>query len=202
MSQPNTLEIVTQTYLAPKEPNPQLFKNNDGLVNEYVQLQADGKGLHGQRPPNFAIVHQKPEHYVIVFLKAKGHNNREIAAKTGYTEPWVSQIVRQPWFIVELRKELKEAGQTAIMGVLEATCEDSIAKLVTLRDCAKSEAVQLAATINLIDRFLGKPVQQADIVVSKKQDAVKHHESLQDELKELERQEKELKDKLLKIHAA
>lgn len=195
------LEVVTQSYLPPRQPNPQLFENNVGLMNEYAQLQAEG-GLHGQRPPNLAIVHQKPEHYVIVFLKGKGCNNREIAAKTGYTESWVSQITRQPWFVRELLKEIRSTGRDGMEELIRLQCEDSLLRVSELANTAKSEAVKLAANITLINRHLGTPTQHAEVKVSKDVSIVTRHESLQEELAELERQEKELRDKLLKINAA
>ena len=110
-----------------------------------------------ENPPNFAIIHEKPEHRLIVYLKARGLSNREVAERTGYSEPWVSQIVRQPWFRIRIVQELKEAGLNKIAKLLESSAVDSIYTLITLRDDNEApKAVRRACADSLLDRWLGK----------------------------------------------
>lgn len=183
------------------EPNRQLFKNNEAAVDEYLKMVAEGDVLHGQRPPNQAIVHEKPEHFVIVFLKAKGHSNREVAEKTGYTEAWVSQICRQPWFMKKLMQELRTAGRSGVQEFLDSTVEDTLIKLVQLRDGAKTEAVQLAAAVDLANRALGKPIQRTIEIKVPAKGVIDRYESMQHELDELKTRESELEEKLRKAVA-
>lgn len=202
--EPLLLDVGGSVYMPMREPNPsnpQLFANNPDLVSEYASLQTNGEALHGQRPPNLAITHEKPEHYIIVFLKANGYSNREVAAKTGYSEPWVSQICRQPWFLKKLMLELRTAGRDATSKFLEVQKDDSLIKLVVLRDGAKSEAVQLAATNSLLDRFLGKPVQKTEVKLEGTANVVHRHEELREELSDLDRREAALRTQLHVIPA-
>lgn len=188
-------------YAERAKPNPQLFKNNPAAVDEFLDMVANGDGLHGQRPPNQVIEHEKPEHYVIVFLKAKGHSNREIAEKTGYKEAWVSQICRQPWFLKRLMGELRASGRNDVQGFLDSTIEDTLLKLVQLRDGAKTETVQLAAAVDLANRALGKPIQRSIEINVPAKSVVDRYESMQQELDELKTREGELEEKLRKAVA-
>jgi len=77
-----------------------------------AQLLSDG--LHGRRDPNIPIIHEKPEHRLILILKLKGFSNREIAKEMGYTEAWVSQVTRQSWFQSMLVDKMAEAGDKVL----------------------------------------------------------------------------------------
>lgn len=145
------------------EPNKQLFVNNPlsaSAVAAEVTERPDS--LYAAKPPNLAIQSEKPIHRSIVFLKAEGLTNREIADRTGYTEAWVSQITRQPWFQKALLDELKKVGRTSLHAFLEVQAHDTALKLVHLRDNASSESVQLSACNQILDRFLGKPIARTE----------------------------------------
>lgn len=139
----------------------QLLENND-LAEHPVMEAAETDPLRlfmsEERPPNFAIINEKAEHRLIVYLKARGMSNREVAQRTGYSEPWVSQIVRQPWFRLRIVQELKEAGLDKVAQILEASAVDSIFTLLEIRDDEKApRAVRRACADSLLDRWLGKP---------------------------------------------
>lgn len=139
----------------------QLLENNDLLghpVMEAAETDPLRLFMSEERPPNFAIVSEKPEHRLIVYLKARGMSNREVSAKTGYSEPWVSQIVRQPWFRLRIVQELKEAGMDEVGQLLKSSCVDSIFTLLEIRDDSEApRAVRRQAADSLLDRYLGKP---------------------------------------------
>lgn len=144
-------------------PNKQLYVNNPLSQSPVAQEMKERTDvLFASKPPNLAIQSEKAIHRSIVFFKAEGLTNREIADKTGYTEAWVSQITRQPWFQKALLDELQKSGRTSLGQFLEVQATDTVLKLVQLRDHATSESVQLSACINLLDRFLGKPVQRTE----------------------------------------
>jgi len=107
---------------------------------------------------NFAIIHEKPEHRLIVYLKARGLSNKEVSEKTGYSPAWVSQICRQPWFRLRLVQELREAGLDRVAKLLESSALDSIFTILEIRDDPTApKAVRRACADSLLDRFLGKP---------------------------------------------
>lgn len=149
-------------------PNRQLFENSE-LSNDPVveaerrdpdRLFSSNDQIRIHDRPNLAIIHEKPEHRMIVYLKAQGLSNKEIAERTNYTQPWVSQLTRQPWFRLRLVSELKEAGVDQIQTVLKSAALDSIFKLIELRDDPHApKAVQKASSDSLLDRFLGKAAQ-------------------------------------------
>lgn len=139
----------------------QLMKNND-LRDHPVMEAAESDPLRlfnvEENRPNFAIIHEKPEHRLIVYLKARGLSNREVAQKTGYTDSWVSQICRQPWFRLRLVQELKEAGMDKVAKLLESAALDSIFTILEIRDDVTApKAVRRACADSLLDRWLGKP---------------------------------------------
>lgn len=179
----------------PAAQNRQLFGACPDLVREMTELSADPNGLHGQRPPNLGITHEKPEHRLVLFLKLQGLSNGEVAERSGYTEPWVSQITRQPWFQRRLLEELKLSGRSQMTEYLKVQVTDSFVKLAELRDNAKSETVQAACAMNFIDRVLGKPVQRSEVTMETTH-RVDKVETLSAAIIDLEAKEKELTEKL------
>lgn len=162
---PFSLEEVSLDE-TPKPANKQLFENS-GLAEHAVTHAAatDPDRLFSTTDratdPNLAILDEKPEHRLIVYLKAQGFSNKEVSDKTGYTQAWVSQITRQPWFRLRLVQELREAGVDQIQQVLKANALDSIFTLVDLRDDPQApKAVRKACADSLLDRYLGKPTQK------------------------------------------
>lgn len=150
--------------------NTQLFENSQlkALFDDSVErgeTRVDpSAAFFNQKDPNLAILHEKPEHRLVIFMKAKGASNREIAAASGFTEPWVSQILRQPWARARLAEEINKAGRSEIQTVLEGAAVDSVYKLIEIRDDKDSPAsVKRAACVDLLDRFLGKPQQRVEV---------------------------------------
>lgn len=147
--------------------------------------------LFNDRPPNLAIQHEKPEHRLLIFLKAQGLSNTEIAKRTGKTIAWVGQVLRQPWARLRLVQELKEAGQDAVQQLISASGEDSVLTLIEVRDDEKtSPAVKIAAANSLLDRLLGKPTQHVESEVTHR--SLSDIEALERELAKVEAEEKRL----------
>ncbi len=171
-SKPGVADIhrspFSEVEIVEKPTNRQVFANSvlhdDPIVEaartDPDRLFASGDGSYLHDEPNLAIIREKPEHRMIVYLKAQGHSNKEVADRTGYTQAWISQLTRQPWFRLRLVHELKEAGVDAIESVLKSSALDSVFTLIDLRDDASApKAVRSACANSLLDRFRGKPVQ-------------------------------------------
>src|SRR5882724_4879245 len=112
---PHTFEIVEPETGVDKErtsTTPLFERIASEPVNEAYESSPDA--LYNSSEPSFAVLHEKPEHRIIVYLKGQGLSNTEIAKRCGYTNGWVSQVTRQPWFRLRLVQELKEAGIDAI----------------------------------------------------------------------------------------
>lgn len=112
--------------------------------------------------PTFGLAHEKPEHRIMLMLKAQGFSNKEIATITGYEQAHVSIILRQPWARQRLLDLINKEGKNAISEVIRGECANSVFTLVELRDDAESETVRLGAANALIDRYLGKPTQHIE----------------------------------------
>lgn len=159
------LDEANETTVSKAPPfNKQLFENSP-LSGSEVEQDYKGltNGLYNDRQPNLAVLSEKPEHRIVIFLKAQGMSNNEIAKRTGYTYPWVSQLLRQPWARVRLVEEITASGRNAVEEMLKAAAEDSVYTLITERDNPTAKpAERISAANSLLDRFLGKPTQKVE----------------------------------------
>ena len=178
--------------------NNQLYENSILSGSSCEQDEIDNpERLFNGREPNFAILTEKPEHRIIILLKGQGFSNIEIAEKTGYTNVWVGQILRQPWAKEALVREIQSTGRDEIQTFLQGAALDSLHTLVQLRDDAKVEnSVRRAAADSLADRYLGKATQKVDSVTTVRTTS-NDIEAVQREIEELEREEARLTGKQL-----
>lgn len=143
--------------------NRQLYSNSPLSGSDVEQdYENNPDALFNSKEPNLAVKHEKPEHRIVLFLKAQGLSNREISERTGYTQPWISQLLRQPWARERLIKEISSQGRDAVSEVIKAAAEDSVWTLIDVRDTAPRPSDKLAAANSLLDRFLGKPTQKVE----------------------------------------
>lgn len=167
---------------------------NSLLKDSAIEELADSNpnGLFNDRPPNLAILHEKPEHRLAIMLKAKhGLSNREIARVLGYTDPWVSQLFRQPWAKERVLKEMNASGGDAITALLEAEAVNSLFTVIDIRDDPGApKAVRGAMANSILDRFCGKPTQKIESEVTVRN--AKDIEAVDRELEELKKEEARL----------
>lgn len=168
-----------------KPLNTQLFANSP---ERFEPTPEDD--FHGARDPNLAIQHENSRHRLVVYLKATGLSNNEIAERTGFTVPWVSQILRQRWARARLVEEMKACGRDAITSLLQGAAEDSVHRLIFEKDNEQAKpSERIAAANSLLDRFLGKPtmrVESASTVTHVSSDMTE----VDQQIKELEEQER------------
>lgn len=142
-------------------------------------------------PATVAIINEKPEHRLIVYLKSRGLSNKEVAERTGYSQTQISLITRQPWFRIRIVQELKEAGMNKLAKLLEASAVDSVFTLLEIRDDTEApKAVRRACADSLLDRWLGK----ATVHVSRDDDrppSTPEIVAVDEELRQIENQLKE-----------
>lgn len=141
--------------------NPRRTITSDNIRTEQ-SLDARELNLHNTGA-TIDIAREKPEHRIMVYLKAQGYTNREIAKATGYTESWISQITRQPWFKERLSIEMREAGLDPIKRFLSGEALPSLETLAEIRDDDLAPAAaRVAATNAILDRAFGKPTQHIE----------------------------------------
>jgi hypothetical protein len=174
--------------------NKQLFENS-GLAGLFEETKAasPSETFFNARLPNLAVMHEKPEHRLLLLLKLRGMTNREIAETSGYTEPWLSQVFRQPWAVRTMAQISAESGAASIKGLLESECVPSIMRLVELRDAPTTPpAVVKSACDSLIEKFLGKPAQQVTITQDTRQVDSESVAELDREIENLKAEERTL----------
>jgi hypothetical protein len=157
-------EVPVEAEQTNKPRNPQLFKDNPVFQSaDDLAYYATEDRLHNDTQPNLGIIHEKPEHRALVYMKAQGLSNRECCERTGYSDAWMSQICRQPWFRTALIRELKNAGVDAVRKCIQAAALDSVFTLIDLRDDVKAPAsVRSRNADSLLDRYLGKATQHLE----------------------------------------
>lgn len=187
---PDTLSFSSDTSVPPTTPTgsaPETYLNNPS--------PAESRWLHNQQLPSVLIKHEKVEHRIMLFLKAQGKSNREVAEFLGYSDAQVSQIVRQPWFLEGLRELLDVIGGDLVQAMLKGAATDSVITLIDLRDDVKAPAaVRKACASDLLDRYLGKPKQSVE--VNQKTDPLKRGAEIDANLEDLEAREAEVRRQL------
>src|ERR1043165_1540052 len=176
------------------KPNQQLYEESKlrELFAERGPVEP-GETFFNQRTPNLGVLHEKVEHRLILLCKLRGMSNREIAMESGYSEPWISQLLRQPWAVAMMARLTTETGVEAIQKILESEAVPSIMRLVELRDDPEVPAtVARSACDSLLDRYLGKPTQHVDVVQTSGQATAETIAEVDKELEALKAEEKNL----------
>lgn len=116
----------------------------------------DPHGHYRQR----VVLHEKPVHRLMQVMFSKGFTMDEIAQQVGYTKARVADVLRQPWAQMNVVKDIKASVQDEIKELLERNVLPTIKRIVTLTtDETAPHAVRLAASKEILDRFLGRPNQ-------------------------------------------
>jgi hypothetical protein len=174
-----------------RKPNKQLFVESDRIE---PSAELNLTPFHNQKDPNLVIHHEKPEHRIVAYMKAQCLSNREISKRTGYTEPWISQITRQPWFINLLNEEFSKVGRDSLGGLIEASAKDAVETIIHLMSDAEKEDTKLKCALALLDRHLGKPIQKVE---QKTETSVTY-----EDITGLDKELKEINDELRRIGAS
>lgn len=141
---------------------------NSPLAEAVARAQAAGEvpdvpdedKFFNEKDPRWSIKTEKPEHRVMLYMRARGASYQEIAEQMGSTPAWVSNVLRQPWAKLRLAHEINAAGRDDVSNLIESAAKDSLHKLIALRDSADAAPnVQADVSKYLVDRFLGKPKQ-------------------------------------------
>lgn len=158
------------------------------------KLESDSSEIfHGQRPPQWEIASEKPEHRQIAYMIANGMSQAEVVRVTGLSQPAVSNLCRQPWFVKRVATIIEENGRSAIEETFKNAAMDSVHTIIWLRDNAKSETVKYNSAVHLLDRVLGKvgePIMTEDGL----KDPVAEEQRLKRELELLVGSQKTLKE--------
>lgn len=143
--------------------------------------------LFCDQPASYNIKHERPEHRVIVFLKAQGMSNKEVSERTGFTTVMIGYVLKQPWARVRLLQEITEMGRDGMAEILKGAAVDSVLTLLDVRDSEKSRpSDKIAAANSLLDRYLGKPTQRVESINTNVNASMCDVKKMQAELVEVE----------------
>ena len=120
--------------------------------------------LFNAKTPFYALQHEKPEHRVVINLRLKGYNNKQISVLTGYSSVHVSNILRQPWAQQRIVAELRNADFEGVREMVHNSAAASVYTLIELRDSGETPAaVRMNAAKTLVEQFLGRPRQSVEL---------------------------------------
>lgn len=139
-----------------------VFETNPEHQKDFAEYEKRVDALWGTTPSYRAYKNEKPQHRMMLWLRLEGYNNKEIAGITGYTPQTVANVCKQPWFLEAFSRISTEMGKDAVENFLTGEMVPTLQKLVSLRDSAQSEAVQLAASNAILDRIRGKPTVRVE----------------------------------------
>lgn len=170
----------------------------EGIARKYM-LNLMGKppeipeaGMYGATATQVELVKEKAEHRFVIYLKSLGQTTQEIAANTGYCEVHVRQILAQPWARQQLTRLLESSDPARLIpSMIAQAAAKSIEVLLDIRDNPKAaDSVRAKVCDSLLDRFLGKAVQQVQLK-QMRPEAVDDAD-IEQRLKELETAEREV----------
>jgi hypothetical protein len=103
------------------------------------------------------------------------------------SEVWISNLIRQPWFLERVWAIMSEEGGIPAIEPFRAEQLSSLATLVELRDNPKVPAsARVQCARDILDRALGKPVQRVEAAGEvRSADPVAEVERLEAEVKQL-----------------
>lgn len=132
------------------------LKELESEADSFFELEV--QPLFNPSNPAYTLKRERPEHRIIVMLKAQGYTNVEIARQIGWTTPGIANIVKQSWARELILKEITKAGRNQVEAVLQGEALNSVLKLIDIRDDEEVAAeVQRKAANDLLDRMYGKP---------------------------------------------
>lgn len=156
------------------------------IASTYIQFE-------GHSEPNYQLAKEQPWHRYALHLMARAKMSAtEVAKIVGCSPATVRNLTKQSWFREKYDQLVSNRADSLYQQLLEGEDVHSLLTMIELRDNPEAPAaVRAKCAFDIIDRMHGKAVQtvhSTNTIVNKKDDI----ESMQAELLELDRQEKEL----------
>jgi hypothetical protein len=156
------------------------------------------RGHGGKYPPTFIgslepfceIQREAPWHKAAAVMYAMGANGRQLAQAFDKSEVWISNLIRQAWFLERVWAIMSEEGGIPAIEPFRAEQLSSLATLVEIRDNPKAPAsARVWCAKDILDRALGKPLQRVETAGAvTSEDPVAEVERLEAEVKRLRSQ--------------
>jgi hypothetical protein len=125
------------------------------------------KGELGMFPgsaPQIAILREKPEHTLALFMFAAGKKDAEVAEALDYTVLQIRNLRKQPWFRSKLDQVIEEAGKEQVATFLQGKVLPALEVLDDIiHDPTQKGATRVTAIREMLDRGLGKSVARVEV---------------------------------------
>ena len=145
-------------------PESRLDSIQDEMKGKTFTPAIEPRALFNGRKPSHTLMAERPEHRAIIMMKASAMTDREIAAVTGLSATAVGYIVKQPWAVEQIVREIEQAGREPVMQLLKVSAMDAAQKVLSvMNDPDASKKVQLDAANHILDRVFGKASQPIQI---------------------------------------
>jgi len=164
MNDLNKPQAVPIQFVNPSDPSDPL-----GIDVSLVNVAECGSKMEPDRPrglvnakaPAWVLGKERFEHRIIIYLKAEGFSNKEIAEKVGFSSLAVSNLLRQPWAQEAVLRIIQENGGDAVQTLLNGAALDAVQRLITEMDneSTATSRDRVTAADKLLDRLYGKPNQ-------------------------------------------
>lgn len=175
------MPVTSYPTLEPEVRYAMLSERKNAPLN--IVLGEHGSTLHrGPGADGLSVVglkNEQPWHRMAAFMLLAGRTNSEIGMAAQRTIGEVTHLRQQRWF-QELLATLGNEHGADLVGILQSEAQESLNKIVSLRDFSENERIQMTAAQYLFDQANGKAVQK---VISSVSHSV--HATPQDELAEI-----------------
>lgn len=104
--------------------------------------------------PAHELETERPEHRILLYLRAKSYSVTQCARAMGKSEAWVRNTQRQPFFKQRLTELLHDSGLDQVTSFLQLNGMDALQTLADLMNNSEDERVILAAASRLADKIV------------------------------------------------
>lgn len=123
------------------------------------------KEFFGDTRPHYEIKRQKPEHLVMLYMKAEGRQNKEIAEAMGCSAVTVANVLKQAWARKQLKEIIANAGGNQVVALFKGAAADAAQLLIDQME-SEDERVAQSAADKILDRAFGKASQPLSVTYS------------------------------------
>lgn len=144
-----------------KKRYPGAFSSTEPTPFEKSGSKVEQHYFHNERAPYYLIQREQPQHLVVVYLKAQGMKNVDIAKELGISAVSVSNICRQEWARKRISEAIHENGGNEVKELLsESEAAKCLRALAEIRDNEEAaNADKIKASVAHLDRIYGRPNQ-------------------------------------------
>jgi hypothetical protein len=122
--------------------------------------RSDDVSFFGSREPAYTLQSEKAHHRAIILLAMQGKTNLEIAAEMECTAQSVSYVLKQPWALEYMSRNMHSAGMGKVEILLKGAASKAVERLITEMDNPTARSAErTTAADKVLDRLFGRATQ-------------------------------------------